>query len=67
MPTYTFFFFFKKSTFCAGIKLFSSVTILKNDKTKFKAALRKYLRTHCVYCVDVLCCLWVEMVCSTVL
>jgi len=28
-----------------------SVTILKNDKAKFKAALRKYPRTHSFYCV----------------
>ena len=41
---------FKKSTFYAGIKIFNSllpsVTILKNDTTKFKAALRKYLHTY---------------------
>jgi len=38
--------FSKKSTFYAGIKIFnslpSSVTVLKNDKNKFKAALKKY-------------------------
>jgi hypothetical protein len=38
---------FQKCTFYAGIKIFSSlppsVTILKNDKANFKAALRKYL------------------------
>jgi hypothetical protein len=28
------------------------VTILKNDKAKFKAALRKYLHAHCFYSVD---------------
>jgi len=28
------------------------VTILRNDKAKFKVALRKYQHTHCVYCVD---------------
>jgi len=37
---------FQKSTFYAGIKIFNSlppsVTILKNDKAKFKAAFRKY-------------------------
>ena len=37
---------FQKSTFYAGIKIFTSlppsVTTLKNDKAKFKAALRKY-------------------------
>ena len=46
---------FQNSTFCAGIKLFNclppSVTILKNDKAKFRAALRKYLYTHCFYSV----------------
>jgi hypothetical protein len=43
-------FIFKKNTFYAAIKIFSmlppSVTTLKNDKAKFKAALRKYLNTH---------------------
>ena len=38
---------FQNSTFYAGIKIFNSfapsLTVLKNDKTKFKAALRKYL------------------------
>jgi len=46
---------FQKSTFSAGIKMFNnllpSVTILKNDKAKFKAAFRKYLHTHSFYCV----------------
>jgi len=41
------FFIFQKSTFYAGIKIVNSlppsVTILKNDKAKFKVALRKYL------------------------
>jgi len=45
----------QKSTFYAGIKMFNnlppSVTILKNDKAKFKATLRKYLHTHSFYCV----------------
>jgi len=40
---------FQKSTFYAGIKISSSLpaslTFLKNDNTKFKAALRKYLNT----------------------
>jgi hypothetical protein len=44
---------FQKNTFYAGIKIFNSlppsVTILKNDKAKFKAALRKYLNTHSFY------------------
>jgi len=47
---------FQKDTFYAGIELFNnlppSVTILKNDKAKFRAALSKYLHTHCFYCVD---------------
>ena len=46
----------KKCTFYAGIKIFnslpSSVTILKNDKAKFKAPYRKYLHTHSFYPVD---------------
>jgi len=29
-----------------------SLTILKNDKAKFKTALRKYLNTHSFYPVD---------------
>jgi len=29
-----------------------SVTILKNDKAKFKDALEKYLHTHSFYIVD---------------
>jgi hypothetical protein len=41
---------FQKSTFHAGIKIFNnlphSLTILKNEKAKFKVALRKYLNTH---------------------
>jgi len=46
----------KKNTFYAGIKIFNSlprrVTILKNNKAKFKAALRKFLNTHPFYSVD---------------
>ena len=53
MPNYL---VFKKGTFFAGLKIFNilppSVTILKKDKAKFKAALRKYLNTHSFYCVD---------------
>jgi hypothetical protein len=30
----------------------ASLTILKNDKAKFKAALRKSQHTHCFYSVD---------------
>ena len=41
---------FQKSTFYAGIQIFSnlppSMTNLKNDMAKFKAALRKYLHTR---------------------
>jgi len=47
---------FQRSTFYAGITIFSSlstsVTIPKNDKAKFKAALRKCPHTHCFYSVD---------------
>jgi len=48
---------FKKGTLYDGIQIFStlphSVTILKNDKAKFKAALRKYRHTHSpLYCLD---------------
>jgi IS1 family transposase len=47
---------FQKSTFYAGITIFNrlplSLTSLKNEKTKFKAALRKYLNTHSSYLLD---------------
>ena len=47
---------FQTSTFYAAIRIFNSlppsVTILKHDKAKFKAALRKYLDKHCLYSVD---------------
>ena len=40
----------QKNTFCAGIKVINSlptsVTILKNDKAKFRTAVRKYIHTH---------------------
>ena len=43
-------FCFQRSTFCTGIKIFNSlpptVTILRCDIKKFKAALSKYLHTH---------------------
>jgi hypothetical protein len=46
---------FKKSTFCAGIKIFNSLpcslTILMNEKAKSQLALRKYLNTHSFYSV----------------
>jgi len=45
-----------KSTFYAGIKIFKilppSLTVLKNDKVKFKVALKKYLLTQSFYSVD---------------
>jgi hypothetical protein len=41
---------FKKSTFCAGTKIFNnlshSLIILKNDKAKLKATLKKYWNTQ---------------------
>jgi hypothetical protein len=47
MPNYL---VFKKSTFSAGIKIFNSLPcslkILKIEKTKFKAILKRYLNTH---------------------
>ena len=47
---------FQKSTFYADIKISNSLpssrTILKNDKVRFKAALRKYLNTHSIYSAD---------------
>ena len=55
MPTYL---VLKKSTFDAGIKIFNSLptrfTTLRNDKAKFKAAIRKYLHTH-----SLLLCRWI--------
>jgi hypothetical protein len=46
----------QKSTFYAGIKIVNSlplgVTILKNDKAKFRAALRKYIFTHSFYSLN---------------
>ena len=51
---------FQKSTIYASIQIFNSlptsVTIVKNDKTKFKAALRKYINTHAFYSVDEFVC-----------
>ena len=47
---------FQKSTFYAGTKIFNSlpysVTILNNEKAKFKATLRKYLQTQSFYSAD---------------
>jgi hypothetical protein len=49
----------QKSTLSAGIKIFNSlplnVTILRDDKAKFKAGFRKYLHTHFSYSVDEFC------------
>jgi hypothetical protein len=47
---------FQKNTFCAGIKIFNSlpcsVTILKTDKAKFKAALSLYSVDELFMCKD---------------
>jgi hypothetical protein len=52
---------FQKCTFYAGIKIFNclpcSLKILKNEKAKFKVALRKYLNEHSFYPVDEFFCL----------
>ena len=51
-----FFFCFQKSTFYTGIKIFDSLprslTILKNEKTKFRVSLQKYLNTCSFYSVE---------------
>jgi hypothetical protein len=48
--------YFQKKYIYTGIKIFnslpSSTTILKNEKVKFKAALRKYQHTHSLYSVN---------------
>ena len=45
---------FQKCTFNVGTNIFNlltpSLSVLKNDKAKFKVALRKYLLTHSVFC-----------------
>jgi len=47
---------FQKSTLYVGIKILNSVatsvTFLKNDKAKYKAALRKHQHSHSFYSVD---------------
>jgi hypothetical protein len=47
---------FQKSAFCTGNNIFnslpSSLTNLVNKKSQFKVALKRYLNTHCFYCVD---------------
>jgi len=44
------------TNFYAGINILHiltpSIKIFKNDKALFKAALRKYLHTHCFYAVN---------------
>jgi hypothetical protein len=44
------------TTVCSGIRSFNSslpgVTVCMCDKAKFEASFRKYLNTHCCYCVD---------------
>jgi hypothetical protein len=51
---------FQNGTFYAGIKIFNSLpcslTFLKNEKAKFKLALRKYLNAHSFYSVDEFFC-----------
>ena len=46
---------FQKSTFYVGMKIFSnlpcSLTILKNEKSKFKVAIRKYFNIYFFYSV----------------
>ena len=58
---------FLQSTFYAGITIYNglppSLTILKNDKAKFKTALRKHLNTHSFYYVNELFC--VKMIYNT--
>jgi hypothetical protein len=47
---------FQKSTFYACIRIFNGLPLrlisLKNEKTKFKVALREYLNTHSFYSED---------------
>jgi hypothetical protein len=47
---------FQKSAFYSGIRIFNSlphsITDLKNEKTQFKVALKKYLNAHSFYSVD---------------
>ena len=47
---------FQGSAVFAGLKIFNSlppsVTILENDKAKFKVAVRKYLCTHSTHPID---------------
>jgi hypothetical protein len=47
---------FQKNAFYSGIRIFNSlpcsITNLKNQKTKFKVTLKKYLNAHFFYSVD---------------
>jgi hypothetical protein len=47
---------FQKNAFYSGIRVFNnltrSITNLKNEKTKFKVTLKKYLNAHSFYSVD---------------
>ena len=47
---------FQKSAFYSGIRIFNSLprelTNLKNEKAKFKVALKRYLNTYFFYSVD---------------
>ena len=47
---------FQKGVSYSGIRIFNSlprsITNLKNDKTQFKVALKKFLNTHSFYSVD---------------
>jgi hypothetical protein len=47
---------FQKSTYCAGVKIFSNLPSylkrLMNEKAQFKIALKWYLNTHSFYSVD---------------
>jgi IS1 family transposase len=51
---------FKKSAYYAGIRIFKrlplSLSVLMNDKAKFKKAVKKYLNTHSFYSVDDIMC-----------
>jgi plasmid replication initiation protein len=47
---------FQKSAFYSGIRIFNSLTLtlinLKNERAKFKIALKRYLNTRSLYSVD---------------
>jgi hypothetical protein len=60
--------FILKSTFYAGIKIFNSLslslTVNKIEHAKYRAVLRKYWNTSCIYCMMDLFC--VKVFCNTV-